>query len=44
MISDIPQIFIYKNLFSSDKYFPLPKIGANIYLHLTIYSVSRAIH
>ena len=28
MISDIPQIFIYKNLFSPDKYFPLPKRGS----------------
>ena len=28
MISDIPLIIIYKNLFSSDKYYPLPKIGS----------------
>ena len=28
MISDIPQTIIYRNLFLSDKYYPLPKIGS----------------
>ena len=46
MISDIPQIIIYKNLFSSDKYHPLPKIGCE-YIFVprhNLYSVSSANH
>ena len=46
MISDIPQIIIYKNLLSSDKYYPLPKIGSEYIFapRHNLYSVSSAIH